>query len=74
MGRTVWYHQPHTWFTLRHTWTVTPASHLVHTSGIVVLKGYSRETLTLQTRQRIWSEVQLLQVRGASPLAVAWQE
>lgn len=26
-----------------------------------MLKGYSRESLTLQTRQHVWSEVQILQ-------------
>ncbi len=34
----------------------------VYSGGIVVLKGYSRQALTLQTRQRIWSEVNILQV------------
>ena len=33
----------------------------VYSGGVVVLKGYARETLTLQTRQRIWNEVDLLQ-------------
>mmetsp|Transcript_9250 Transcript_9250/g.22910 ORF Transcript_9250/g.22910 Transcript_9250/m.22910 type:complete len:797 (-) Transcript_9250:542-2932(-) len=32
-----------------------------YSGGVVVLKGYSRETLTLQTRQRVWNEVQTLQ-------------
>lgn len=32
-----------------------------YSGGVVVLKGYSRESLTLQTRQRVFSEVSLLQ-------------
>ena len=45
----------------------SPCSYIVYrarctySGGIVVLKGYARETLTLQTRQRIWSEVTMLQ-------------
>ncbi|EFJ46542.1 hypothetical protein VOLCADRAFT_92959 [Volvox carteri f. nagariensis] len=33
----------------------------MYSGGVVVLKGYSRESLTLQTRQRVYSEVSLLQ-------------
>ncbi|KXZ49127.1 hypothetical protein GPECTOR_23g56 [Gonium pectorale] len=33
----------------------------MYSGGVVVLKGYSRESLTLQTRQRVFSEVSLLQ-------------
>ncbi|PNW73286.1 hypothetical protein CHLRE_14g626466v5 [Chlamydomonas reinhardtii] len=33
----------------------------VYSGGVVVLKGYSRESLTLQTKQRVFSEVTLLQ-------------
>ncbi|KAL6751406.1 kinase-like domain-containing protein [Haematococcus lacustris] len=32
-----------------------------YSSAVVVLKGYARDSLTLQTRQRIWVEVNMLQ-------------
>ncbi len=35
-----------------------------YSGAVVVLKGYSRDALTHQTRQRIWSEVNILQVRS----------
>ena len=35
----------------------------VYSGAVVVLKGYSRESLTPQTKERIWNEVQTLQVR-----------
>lgn len=45
----------------------------VYSGAVVALKGYSREMLVPQTRERIYNEVQTLQVRmsQAAPQGVS---